>query len=256
MPTTNPLQSFRIVGFSIRHYQAAPDAPKQPGASCDHCGTAIVNCVHVQDTVTGQRMIVGTDCAERVGLDAAEVKKLMDAKYAEQRAASRELEAAARRKARAEAEAEAAGTLGAHGTTSRFLAGCACAECLAAAPHGTLARFNQDTCTCGPCLDVALASGHFEVYEDARVVVDLATGTVLDDARIVSTQYGTSFRSDTADVWAPFTPPKRRSTCANKGYTYAEAALLVRPFKRGGHERLARLSTPIVDEWGEPIARP
>ena len=252
MPTTNALQNYRIVGFDVRHYQATPDAPKQPGASCDYCGTAIVNCVLIQERTTGERMVIGTDCAERVGLDAAQVKALMDARYAEIRAEQRAAEADARRAAAAIREAELAGTLGAHGTAERFAAGCQCPDCLAAAPHGTQWKFREGACVCGLCLDYALAQG-FTIIS-TRVIVDLRTGLVLDDARIVDGRYGTQFRSDSADVWAPFTPPARRTTAERKGVTYAEAEYLVRQGRRGTF-RAARLSSPIVDQWGEAIER-
>lgn len=87
------------------------------------------------------------------------------------------------------------------------------------------------------------------------MIVDLATGEVPDDLRLIDTQYGLKLRSDEMDVWAPIGAPVRRTTCERKGYTYAEATFLVRTFKRGGWERLARLSSPVVDDWGVAIER-
>lgn len=258
MPTTttpNPLATYRITGMEQRRYQASPDSPSQPGGTCDYCGTAIVNCVLIEDPATGDRMVIGTDCAERVGLDAEQVKQLLRERYAAERHARWEADRAAEAEARRIRELELAGKLGEHGTELRWSNGCGCRECNLAAPHGTLVHFRMHDCACPLCLDAALASGErYRIVEDQRVVVDLRTGLVLDDARIVDGRYGSQFRSDSADVWAPFTPPARRTTAERKGVTYAEVPYLVVD-TRHGFRRIARLASPIVDVWGEPIVR-
>lgn len=57
---------FRFVGYSERKYQACPDAPVQPGASCDYCGTGIMGCYEVR-SADGKRFVVGCDCIEKTG---------------------------------------------------------------------------------------------------------------------------------------------------------------------------------------------
>lgn len=74
----------------------------------------------------------------------------------------------------------------------------------------------------------------------------------------MDTRYGLRRRSDSRDVWLPV-EPARRSTLAKHGYTEADAVTLVRkchPRARRAWVPEARLSTPLVDAWGEPIPRP
>lgn len=251
-----PLQNYQVVGFERRSSSPAPGVPAQPGGACFHCGAAIANCVLIQERSTGAVETVGLDCAERTGLDTASIRKMLAERYAEDRAARRQAAADARAQQVADAEAEAAGLLGAHGTESRYLSGCRCAPCREAAPHGTGDRFAGGECVCGPCLDHALASG-FTVRDDQKVLVDLATGDALD-GRLVSTTYGLRWAVDRADGttdWFPF-GPKRRSTLANKGVVEASVPMLVREHRSHGWRRVAALSSPIVDAWGEPIVRP
>ena len=67
--TIAPLQNYRIVGVTEKVHQPSPDAPARPGGSCWHCGTAIRVCVIAQNTETGEKVTIGTTCAERIGLD-------------------------------------------------------------------------------------------------------------------------------------------------------------------------------------------
>jgi len=87
--------------------------------------------------------------------------------------------------------------------------------------------------------------------------VDAATGATIDDARLVSTRYGTRWVVDRADGGADWYPhaPARRSTMANKGVLEAQAEHLVRSFRDGGFKPVTRLADPTVDAWGEPIRR-
>jgi len=52
---------FRCVGVVEKRYKAAPDAPSQPGASCEYCGTGIVECCIIRDR-NGKQFIVGNEC--------------------------------------------------------------------------------------------------------------------------------------------------------------------------------------------------
>jgi predicted GNAT family acetyltransferase len=57
---------FHLVGVTTKKFQAAPDAPVQPGGSCDYCGQAIMYVARVRDS-QGKEFNVGLDCAERTG---------------------------------------------------------------------------------------------------------------------------------------------------------------------------------------------
>lgn len=254
--TAPPLAEYRVVGLRENWYQAAPDAPKQPGGSCWHCGTGIAIEVVIKSRQTGESHVIGTTCAERVGLDGPELKKMLAERFAEQREQRRSANAKARVKARADAEAEAAGRLGPHGSESRFLSGCFCEPCVKAAPHGTVARFRQD-CACLVCIDTVVTGSpdEYEVIE-RDVIVDLDTGEVVD-ARKVDTRYGYRWCVKDGEVWLPVSPA-RRSTHANKGYVEASAPFLCErrgSKSRGWWEQLHRLGDPIFDNWQEPIVR-
>lgn len=56
---------YRFVGYSRQVYQAAPDAPVQPGTSCDYCGTGIMDVFRVRSR-DGVEFKVGCDCIRRV----------------------------------------------------------------------------------------------------------------------------------------------------------------------------------------------
>jgi hypothetical protein len=57
---------FRCVGFTRSVYQAHPDAPQQPGSSCDYCGTGIMDVALIR-SVDGKTFKVGCNCVEKVG---------------------------------------------------------------------------------------------------------------------------------------------------------------------------------------------
>lgn len=56
---------YRCTGSDRRVYYAAPDAPAQPGASCNYCGTGIMDVYHVV-SADGCSFVVGSDCVRRV----------------------------------------------------------------------------------------------------------------------------------------------------------------------------------------------
>jgi len=55
---------FRVVGFVVMKFQAHPDAPVQPGSSCDHCGTSIMNVFRIKGA-NGETFKVGIDCVRK-----------------------------------------------------------------------------------------------------------------------------------------------------------------------------------------------
>ena len=63
---------FKVTGFSTMKYQGSPDAPVQPGGTCDYCGTAIMYVCHIRDN-HGHTFKVGSDCVNRTG-DAGLIK--------------------------------------------------------------------------------------------------------------------------------------------------------------------------------------
>ena len=48
-----PAPPWRYLGMTVEKYQACPGAPIQPGASCDHCGTGIMDVHLFEATRTG-----------------------------------------------------------------------------------------------------------------------------------------------------------------------------------------------------------
>lgn len=254
-----PLTNYRVVGLRENWYQAAPGAPRQPGGGCWHCGTGIAIEVVISSTVTGETHTIGTTCAERVGLNGPELKAMLARRYAEERAERARRRTAAWRRARDEAEAAATAAHGAHGTESRFLSGCFCEPCLGAAPHGSAQRFLHGRCRCLVCIEGILRErpDEFTVQEDRYVIVELATGRVVE-ARVVDTTYGRRWCVGDALAWLPVSPA-RRSTHAKRGYVQARAPFLVEVCGRRGRQwfkPLARMGSPIVDCWGERIVRP
>lgn len=246
------LSTYRIVGVRQNWYQAAPDAPKQPGGTCWFCGTGIANEVVIQDTKTDERHVIGTTCAERVGLSAAEVKALWDEKFANERR-ERSAEAQAERKA---AEAAETALHGEHGSDTRYAAGCRCHLCVKAAPHGTVDRFRQK-CNCLPCMDAGMTQDpdRYWIAEQYRVLVDMATGEIAA-LRPVSTKFGSAWK--VGDKWIN-AGPKRRATIVNKGYTEAECPVLCMkadPNSDYSFHPLFPVGFPRVDTWGEPVPHP
>lgn len=57
---------FRLVRVEIRRYKAAPDAPSQPGAACNYCGTGIVETCIIRDA-NGKQFHVGNECVKKTG---------------------------------------------------------------------------------------------------------------------------------------------------------------------------------------------
>lgn len=248
-----PLGRFSIVGVTTNWYSAAP-GHKQPGGSCWHCGQGIAIEVLCLDSETGERVTVGTTCAERVGLDAEQLHEMLQERYAEERAERMRQRSEEYRAKMAEEEAAAVAFFGEHGTESRFLSGCYCDRCVTAAPHGTMFRFREG-CRCVECVGFMLTTERWYVRDDDTVLVDLGTGRVVPDARAVDTTYGMRWRSDSLDVWLPWLP-KRRTTLANKGFTEAEVPVLCE--RRGTRSRSwssrdIPMASPLVDRFGEPI---
>lgn len=57
---------FKFVGSFEKVYQASPDSPRQPGATCDYCGTGIMTVCQVRSS-DGKLFGVGVNCVEKVG---------------------------------------------------------------------------------------------------------------------------------------------------------------------------------------------
>lgn len=57
---------FRCIGYVEKSYQATPDAPKQPGGSCDYCGTGIYLQCRIK-SADGRTFKVGSDCVAKTG---------------------------------------------------------------------------------------------------------------------------------------------------------------------------------------------
>jgi hypothetical protein len=55
---------FRCIGFAEVVYQAHPDAPRQPGGSCDYCGTGIMLQCKIK-SADGRVFKVGSDCVAK-----------------------------------------------------------------------------------------------------------------------------------------------------------------------------------------------
>lgn len=57
---------FRCTGFQVKKFQAHPDAPVQPGASCAYCHTGIMQCFEITSR-DGKKFEVGCDCVDKTG---------------------------------------------------------------------------------------------------------------------------------------------------------------------------------------------
>jgi len=66
--------------------------------------------------------------------------------------------------------------------------------------------------------DIAEADGQWTF--ERTVLVEIASGKVVTDARVVRTRYGMKYRIDRTDEWLPY-HPARESTLAKKGYREA-----------------------------------
>lgn len=73
---------FRFVGQTESKFVPAPGVPARPGASCDYCGTAIMECFWIRSS-DGKESKVGCDCIRKYG-DAG-LKKVALGKKAEDR---------------------------------------------------------------------------------------------------------------------------------------------------------------------------
>ena len=250
------LKDYRVVGFGRQEFRAAPDAPVQPGGTCSNCGQAIINVYTATNPKTDDTVTLGPDCALRAGLDEAQLKEHLRDYWAGRRAQERSEASAAARAAAEAAEAEQEALHGPHGSTGRWEAGCRCGECRMSAPHGTKDRFEDGSCLCEACVEGAVDSGFYE-KRTLTVLLDAETGAPIDSARVVQTRFGPRWVVDEPDgdtSWYPLSP-KRRSTMASKGVLEADATYVVRPWRsRQGFTDVARVTTPTVDKWGEPIA--
>jgi hypothetical protein len=253
---TAPLQNVRIVDF-IEKRVWVEGVGAQCGSSCWHCGTAIVYCVVIEDEL-GARHDIGTQCAERIGLNKQEIKDLMAQRYAEERR-----EAALR--IEQDTEAERVAKYGEHGTITRFESRCYCEECRAMAPHGSTIKYN-DGCTCPDCCQSMVddPTRDLHCYYEIMlrtVVVRLSDGEIVKKAQIVSTQYGSSWRIALNDSGAcAWLNPgaKRRSTQAKKGYVEAKAMYLTKVVQSKRDRNWyyfpeVLLASPVVDVYGEKI---
>ena len=252
---TAPLECFRVIGVEEKTYQCAPGAPVQPAGTCWHCGTSIKVCVVSKNVNTGEIVDIGTTCAERIGLDPEGLKRYLRERREFIRAELWAADTESRRLHAEWASAEAARLHGEHGTESRYAFGCHCGECVAAAPHGTADHFWQHDCSCDACVEAVKASDPRIVTKDRDVLVDLSTGHVVDEARLIQGQYGWSWLIPSLDRFVP-EGRKRRATIASRGYTYATASYLVRvPVDwRKGDWPLRRLTSPTMDDFGEAIS--
>lgn len=248
-----PLELFRIVGIEERTYQAAPGAPVQGAGTCWHCGAGIKTCVVATHLDSGEVITVGTTCAERIGLDPAGLKHYLAEKFADDRRSRRSAIWQARVARREQEELELEQTIGAHGSVERYGHGCRCDACRVVAPHGTSDCFWEQKCSCSECLSAALESDqrlHIAVRDG---LVDISTGQVVEDARIVSGRYGLCwFLPETETFVRAYA--KKRETIVKHGYTYVETEWLVRTWWNGQGESKERLiASPVVDIWGEAI---
>ncbi len=257
-----PLMPYQIIDLVERW--AGDDQARVPAGSCWHCGSAIAYCVQIRHVQTGEQHEIGTTCAERVGLDIDALKRMLAAKHADDRATRAAWSRQASAEAAARAEAAATAQHGPHGTKTRFISGCACDDCQAAAPHGAAqqagapyqvaARFFAG-CRCLECVDAAVVldaeSGYrqgYRIVENLTVIIDLSTGKTAK-AKNVNTRYGRRWCVRDGAAWLPVAP-QRRSTQAKHGFVEATAPWLV-----VGRDAVVPLGCPIVDSWGEPIPR-
>ena len=252
-----PLEHFRVIGVEEKVVQVAKDAPRQPGSSCWHCGTGIMICVVCKNLQTGEIVDIGTTCAERIGLDPEGLKRYLKERRDRIRAERWAAEAEDRRLHAEYVSAEIAAKYGEHGTEGRYAYGCRCGECNEVAPHGTNEHFWAHDCSCEACVKAVLVAHDDYRIREMDVLVDLRTGRVAN-ARLIDGKYGMSWmvKNDTGIV-VDFVPTgrKRRDTVAKRGYTYAKADYLVRPPRdyKEAPWRIRQLSTPTVDDFGEPI---
>lgn len=257
-----PLMAYRIIDV-IERWEGDGEV-RLPAGSCWHCGTAIAYCVQIRHVQTGEQHEIGTTCAERVGLDAAALKRMLAAKYADDRAARAAWRRHANAEAAAQAEADLTAQHGPHGTETRFASGCVCDECKAVAPHGVARQAREGYrvatrffagCRCLECIDAVVTldaesayPDRYRIVESLTVIVELASGKTVR-AKQVDTRYGRRWCVRNGQAWLPVTP-RRRATQAKHGFVEATAPWLVE-----GNAAVTPLGCPIIDAWGEPIPR-
>lgn len=106
---------YRCIGYHVSKFQACPEAPVQPGSSCDVCGTGIMHVYRIRSS-EGVEFKVGCDCVQKTG-DTALTRSLRSARFefvnreylAEKRASKAAREAAAEKVAAEMAETYAFG---------------------------------------------------------------------------------------------------------------------------------------------------
>lgn len=69
---------YRLVGSGRMTYQATPDAPVQPGTSCDYCGEGISNVFFIK-AACGSHFKVGCNCVLKVSSKGDRVVKEVNA---------------------------------------------------------------------------------------------------------------------------------------------------------------------------------
>ena len=266
-----PLERFRVIGIvekTVGINAGTPAARMVPSGQCWHCGTEIRICVQAKNLDTDEVVDIGTTCAERIGLDPKGLKKYLVERFAEERhlrsRAARDAQQAEYAKREAEFEAQ----YGPHGSETRYdhcnvwgYKG-VCDACHATmrrlAPHGTWTCFYENRCSCGPCVEAAMAHDKNFKIVDLPVLIDLGTGEVVETAEIRNGRYGSFWSvSDYGSTVPAYA--KKRETVAKRGYTYASADFLVYDNQsngRGrGYSKQRRLTMPEVDDWGEPIVK-
>jgi hypothetical protein len=260
-----PLQRYLIVDV-VERWAGAGDA-RVPAGACWHCGSAIAYCVLIEQIDTGEQHEIGTTCAERIGLDPGALKKMLAAKFANDRATRAARRRQADIEAAARAEAAATAQYGPHGTEARFHRGCMCDACQAAAPHGithraigideyrVAARFFAG-CRCLECIEAVVQldaeRGYrdgYRIVENVTVVVDVKTGVTVE-AKKLNTRYGWRWCVRGGQAWLPVAPEQRQ---AQAKFGFVE---VVAPWLVAGREAIIPLGCPIVDAWGEPLPRP
>jgi hypothetical protein len=67
----------------------------------------------------------------------------------------------------------------------------------------------------------ATLAEHGDTWTFARTILTRADGSIVDDAREVTTRYGQRWRSDSENVWLPVRP-KRATTLGKRGFAEVE----------------------------------
>jgi hypothetical protein len=75
---------FRFVGCTREVYVACPGAPIQPGASCDYCGTAIMQACWIVGS-DGRRFKVGNECVRKTHGKGERLRTQVERAIAKQR---------------------------------------------------------------------------------------------------------------------------------------------------------------------------